>query len=217
MYDIIKVKTSVYLCAFFRRSDSRRRVFQPYGISRRIRKDMKMKKTMMKVGILISLCNGLVLGSVFSSIGMIRSPQGRIMPMGVVTSALLSAVISIIVGLMIPMKSVTDKVHMKLGIDPARQKAPAWFVEGVVGDLIFTPILCTFFIIMNRVQGRIDPHAPIFMVWLKELGLDLLVALPITMVIVPLVRKLAFKIFGAGGAPEGKGEEKEKEKEKEEA
>lgn len=169
---------------------------------------MDMKKTMMKVGILISLCNGLVLGTVFSIIGMSKSPQG-IIPMGVVTSALLSAVISIIIGLIIPMKIVSDKVHAKLGINPARQKALAWFVEGIVGDLIFTPILCTVFVIMNIVQGHIDPHAPKFMVWLKELGLDLLVALPITLIIVPLVRKLAFKIFGVNGAASAEAEEEE--------
>ena len=163
---------------------------------------MDIKKTMMKVSILISLCNGLVLGTVFSSIGMAGSPQG-IIPMGVVTSALLSAVISIIVGLIIPMKVVTEKVNMKLGINPARQKALAWFVEGLVGDLIFTPILCTFFVVKNIIDGHIPPQAPKFMVWLKELGLDLLVALPVTMIIVPLVRKLAFRIFGvSGGKPE---------------
>lgn len=167
---------------------------------------MDMKKTMMKVGALISLCNGIVLGTLFSIIGMSKSPQG-IMPMGVVTSALLSAVLSVVIGLLIPMKNLSEKAEMKLGIDPARQKALAWLVEGVIGDLIFTPILCTFFIIMNRVQGRIDPHAPIVMVWLKELGLDLLIALPVNLLIVPLVRKPAFRLFGVSGSPKDEGEE----------
>ncbi|MCR5121316.1 MAG: hypothetical protein K6B74_02725 [Ruminococcus sp.] len=164
---------------------------------------MDMKKTMMKVGIMISLANGIVLGALFSSIGMAKSPAG-IIPMGVLTSVLLSAVISVIVGLIIPMKIVTEKVNAKLGIDPARQKALACFVEGLVGDFIFTPILCTFFVFKNYFQHNLPPQVPIVPYWLKELGLDLLIALPITMIIVPLVRKQAFKILGvpAGRPPQ---------------
>ena len=158
---------------------------------------MDMRKQMMKVGMIISLGNGLVLGSLFSAIGMANSPSG-IIPMGVVTSALLSAVISIIIGLIVPMGLVSQKVTTKLGINPARQKFLGVLVEGIVGDLIFTPILCTFFVVKNFMQGLIPPQVPKFPFWLKELGLDLLVALPVTMIIVPLLRKLAFKMFHIG-------------------
>lgn len=164
---------------------------------------MDMKKTMIKVGIMISLVNGIVLGALFSSIGMAKSPSG-IIPMGVVTSVLLSSVISVIVGFIIPMKTVTEKVNAKLGIEPGQKKALAVLAEGLVGDIIFTPILCSFFVFKNYFQGKLPPQVPIVPYWLKELGLDLLIALPITMIIVPLVRNLALKMFGvpAGKPPQ---------------
>ena len=160
---------------------------------------MEIKKTMMKAGILISLANGLVLGAVFSAIGMSRSPDG-IEPAGVVTSALISAAISAVIGLIIPMKNVTEKVRSKLGIDPRRQRYAAWLIEGITGDLIFTPILCTFFVFMNYFRHKLPPQVPVVPFWLKELGIDLLIALPITMITVPLVRKLTFRLLGIPGS-----------------
>ncbi|MBP5493078.1 MAG: hypothetical protein J6Y08_09555 [Clostridiales bacterium] len=158
---------------------------------------MEMKKIMRKVSCLISFGNGLVLGAVFSAIAMARSPQG-IIPMGVITSAILSALLSVIIGLLIPMKNVTDKAYMKCGVNPAKDRIRAALIEGLVGDFIFTPLLCTFFVVKNIIEGRIPEEVPKVIYWLRELGIDLLIALPITMIMVPLLRKLAFKIFKVG-------------------
>ncbi len=151
-----------------------------------------MKDPMIKVGAVISLGNGLILGALFSSLGMLKN--GGIVPVGLIISILISMVISLIVGFLIPPKKVFDTVISLIHADPHKQRYLCAVIEGLVGDIIFTPILCTFFIIKN-----VGIQSPVFLrAWLSGLGTDFLIALPITMLSVPLLRKLAFRIFRIG-------------------
>ena len=142
-----------------------------------------------KVGLTISACVGFLLGTIFTTINMIKT--GEVVPIGILISALSSMIISGVAGLVIPMRTIADTLAQKFHINPAKQRFLYDLVQGVVGDMIFTPILCTFFIIKN-----VGIHNPMFFrIWGSNLIVDFLIALPLTMIFVPLFKKFAAAIF----------------------
>lgn len=146
-------------------------------------------KITRKIGIVISAQMGLVLGMVFTTISMAR--QGTIVPIGIVISGLMSMVISAIWGGIISMKDLNDKIVRKFRLNPAKQKFLCSLLEALVGDICFTPLLCTFFIIKN-----VGVHNPMFMkIWLSTLLIDFLICIPLNLIFCPLFRRIAFKIF----------------------
>jgi hypothetical protein len=142
-----------------------------------------------KVGLTISACVGFLLGAIFTTINMVK--MGNVIPIGILISALSSMIISAIVGFIVPMRDIADGLAEKLKINPSQQRFLYNLVQGIVGDLIFTPILCTFFVIKN-----VGIHNPMILQILgMNLLIDFLVALPLTMIFVPLFKKLASALF----------------------
>lgn len=150
-------------------------------------------KVSRKIGIVISLQMGFVMGTTFTLLSMIK--QGgvhAIVPMGVIVSALLSMIISGVWGGIISMKDISEYISRKINLNPVKQKFAYNLLEAVVGDLCFTPLLCTFFVIKN-----VGIHNPMFMkIWLSTLALDLLITIPLNLIFVPIFKKVASKIFG---------------------
>ena len=146
-------------------------------------------KITRKIGIVISVQMGFVMGAVFTTISMIKT--GNIVPIGIIISALISMVISGVWGGIISMKDLTEGAARKLQINPARQKLKYNFIEALIGDLFFTPILCTFFVIKN-----VGVHNPIFVRALfSTMLIDILICIPLNMIFCPLFKKVASKIF----------------------
>lgn len=148
---------------------------------------MKIAK---KIGIVVSLQMGLVMGAVFTTISMVQND--KIIPVGIVISALISAVISGILGSVISMKTLAEGSARLLHINPAKHHFLYNFVEAIIGAIVFTPVLCTFFIIKNV---GID-HPMFIKIWLSSLLLDFLVCIPLNFIFCPIFKKIAGKIFG---------------------
>ena len=146
-------------------------------------------KITRKTGIVISMQMGFVMGTVFTLISMIKT--GNIVPIGIIVSALISMIISGVWGGIISMKDLSEGVARKLQINPARQKLKYTFIEAIIGDICFTPILCTFFVIKN-----VGVHNPIFAkALISTLLIDFIICLPLNMVFCPLFKKVASKVF----------------------
>lgn len=146
-----------------------------------------------KISIVISLFMGAVMGAVFTLMSMLKT--GNVIPIGIVVSALISMALSIIIGFIIPMKEVSEGLARLFRINPARQKFIYNLLEAVVGDLIFTPFLCTFFIIKN-----VGIHNPVFgKALVSSLIIDFILGIPICFIFCPLFKKLAAKIFHVSG------------------
>ena len=146
-------------------------------------------KITRKIGIIISMQMGFVMGAVFTFISMIKT--GNIVPIGIVISALISMVISGVWGGIISMKDLAEGAARKLQINPARQKLKYTFIEALIGDICFTPILCTFFVIKN-----VGVHNPIFAkALISTMLIDILICIPLNMIFCPLFKKVASKIF----------------------
>lgn len=157
-------------------------------------------KITRKVSLIISLFVGLVLGAVFTTLAMIMSPEGKIIVPGIIISALISMVISGIIGVIVSMKDFTDKIALKFGINPVTAKLKYNLLQALIGDLIFTPILCTFFFIKNALPSMPKnlPVPAYICAWGKTLLLDLAIAYVLTFFLCPLFKKLAAKILKLG-------------------
>lgn len=148
-----------------------------------------MKQKMRRIGALISLQMGLAMGITFSLISMIR--QGHIVPMGIVTSALISMAISTIIGFFIPMKKLSEGTAKFLHCDPTRHKFLYNLIEAIIGALVFVPIIATFFIIMN-----VGIHNPMFVkILLSTLLVDFIVTIPLNLIFCPLFKAVTRKIM----------------------
>ena len=149
-------------------------------------------KISRKIGIIISIQMGFIMGAVFTAISMAK--QGgihAIVPVGVIISALISMVISGVWGGIISMKDLSEGAARLLRINPAKQKIAYNLVEAIVGDIVFTPLLCTFFVVKN-----IGIHNPMFVkIWLSSLVLDFLICIPLNLIFCPIFKKIATKIF----------------------
>lgn len=149
-------------------------------------------KISRKIGIIISLQMGFVMGAVFTAISMAK--QGgihAIVPVGVLSSALMSMLISGVWGSIISMKDLSEGAARLLRINPVKQKFAYNLLEALVGDLVFTPLLCTFFVVKN-----IGIHNPMFVkIWISSLVLDFLICIPLNFIFCPLFKKVAGKIF----------------------
>lgn len=146
-------------------------------------------KISRKIGIVVSLQMGLVMGAVFTLLSMIKT--GQIVPIGIIISALISAVISAVWGGIISMKGLSEGAARLLHINPAKQKFLYNVIESVIGAVMFTPILCTFFVIKN-----VGLDNPMFVkIWLSTLALDMLICLPLNFIFCPLFKKVAGRVF----------------------
>lgn len=147
-------------------------------------------KLSRKIGILISVQMGLIMGATFTTISMIQNK--KVIAIGIVISALISAIISGIIGGIIPMKDISEKTAHILKIDTVKNKILYNLIEAVIGAAIFTPILCSFFVLKN--VGIHNPH--LLQIWMSTLLTDFLVGIPLNCIFCPLFKMTTGKIFG---------------------
>ena len=155
------------------------------------------QKAMKGIMIKMSLLMGVTLSFFLSLTGLLAS--GHFTVPGFIVSFLASTVISLVIGFLIPVKKLGDKAagKMKRGFGRA-------CVESLVSDLIYTPVitLCMTGLAYMKIEGDKPPY---IMMFLKSLGLSMVVGFVLIMIFMPLYLKLLLKGKMPGGRPGGPG------------
>ena len=164
-----------------------------------------MENKMKKVGLTMSMLMGITLSFCLSLTGNIMGSRqsGSFNVPGWLISFVLSTVISIILGFIIPMKKISDSVQSKNGgIGSVRGR----LVDSLVSDLIYTPLL-TLIMVFLAYRGAVAHGAqmPFLPMFLSSLLVSLIVAYIIIFLVSPLFIRLALKINGIQGRPGGPG------------
>ena len=150
------------------------------------------KSKMRLMGALISMLHGLILGIVFSTIGILKS-TGKIIIPAIIVSALISVVITGIIGFFIPIKLVSDKLAEKMKVTPEQKDFGLKYslIQALVGDTLFTPLMVFVFIAKNVGLGN-----PAFgMAFLSSLLLDYVIAYVICFLLAPIVGKIMSSVM----------------------
>ncbi|MBE6854869.1 MAG: hypothetical protein E7501_04350 [Ruminococcus sp.] len=100
---------------------------------------------MKKIGLLMSVCMGLIMSFSLSLTGNLMS--GRFAVPTFLLSFLCSFVLSLLIGLCVPMKPLCDKICRKFHAPP--QTIQSRVLSAVVSSLIYTPLLTTVMVFMN--------------------------------------------------------------------
>ena len=178
-------------------------------------KDLQtMEKIMRKKGILMSVFMGAVMGLVFTIFAQIKN-QGQIIPIGLITSIIISMVICFVIGLVIPVKKVTQEACKFFKITSDKKPAVAG-ASAFVFNLIFTPLNCcinmwygmsmsltdvppTVENIFQRMVfcAKLDFFIPAL---LSTLLIDLIIGFFITLFASPVINKLTDSICGINRA-----------------
>lgn len=157
---------------------------------------MNMKKIVTQMNILM----GVTLSFFLSLIGNLRADRFTLL--GFLVSFLVSAAISMLIGLAVPVKPLTDKLEAKLGIAP--RSLGAKFFDPLVSDVIYTPVITVVMTLIAYKQatshGAQIPLAPML---ISSVLISLLVGYVLIFICMPLYLKLVFKWNHIEGSPAG--------------
>lgn len=156
-----------------------------------------MEKKMKKIGLLMNLCMGITLSFFLSLAGTLTSGHFAV-PEWLISFGI-SAVISIIIGFIVPMKKINDAIEKRPGCEPG--KLTTRLVESAISDLIYTPILSLCMVIFAR--SRALAHGaqlpPFLIMYAKSLLATLVVGFFLILVFTPIFLKILLKKNGIGG------------------
>lgn len=146
-----------------------------------------------KMGILVSMQMGILMGSTFTFMSMMR--QGGIhavQPIGILISALISMVMSGVIGAILPVKEISEKIGKKV-LKKESTRSFGWkLIEALVGAVIYTPILCTFFVLKN-----VGIHNPmIVQILFSTMAIDFVVCIFLSLIFTQPIVRLTGKLFG---------------------
>ena len=148
---------------------------------------------MKKIGRQISIRMGIVLSFFLSLVGNLAS--GHFALPGWLISFVISTMVSLIIGFLVPMKNVTEGASRKLGLQPGRIGTRC--VESLVSDLIYTPIITllmvAFAYFMAVRQGARLHFLPMF---LSSLGLCMIVGFVLIFLLQPIIMRRVFRSNG---------------------
>ena len=152
-----------------------------------------MEEKMKKVGIQMSLLMGTTLSFCLSLVGILSS--GRFTLIGFLISFVVSLVISLIIGFLVPMKKVNDGICGKLKLQPG--KLSTRFVESLISDLIYTPII-TFLMVFMAYKQATSQGAPLVFLpmFLRSLLISMIVGYVLIFICMPLFIKMVMKKNG---------------------
>lgn len=133
-----------------------------------------MKKIIFYKCVMMSAGMGLLMGLVFSIINQLKQ-NGAIQPIGILISMGISLIVSVIIGMIINMKKISDTVLGKwchLDTFDRKKKVFYYIGESIIGSIIFTPANLFFNelygIYMNmKMQGTFPPFATDFVSRIK--------------------------------------------------
>lgn len=107
---------------------------------------------MKKIGLIMSVCMGLIMSFSLSLTGNLMS--GRFAVPTFLLSFVCSFSLSLLIGLCIPMKPLCDKVCRKFNAPP--QTIKARILSALVSSLIYTPLLTTVMVFMNTTMAGVS-------------------------------------------------------------
>lgn len=151
---------------------------------------------MKKIGREMSLLMGVTLSFFLSLTGLLAA--GKFSVVGWLISFVLSTIISLIIGFLIPMKKVTDGVNNKLGLKPGKLSTRC--MESLISDLIYTPIITFAMVFMAykkaTAHGAKIPFAGMF---IESLLICFVVGFVLIFIFMPVFMKIVLKKNGIGG------------------
>ena len=157
----------------------------------------------------MSLLMGVTMSFCLSLTGILTSGEGfQLMPF--IISFLASTVISIIIGLVVPMRKLEAGAVKAMKLK--ERSLPANLVSAFISDLIYTPVITLAMIVLVRKMAMKMSHGhaqlpPFAVMFIKSLIISFIVAYIIILIVTPIYMKLSFKLAGvnpAGGPPADK-------------
>ena len=153
-----------------------------------------MKEKMKKSGLIMSTLMALVMSFFLSLINNLLS--GKFSFLLFLITLLISFVISFIIGLVVPMPLISMGIAKKM---KGSRAVP--FVDALVSDLIYTPIITLVMIISVRLLVPVLSGAsadkvgfpPFIIMFLRSLALCLVIGYVLILIFTPLIKKVAFK------------------------
>ena len=153
-------------------------------------------KVMKKVGMTMSAFMGITMSFFLSLTGTITS--GHFTVPAWLISFVISAVISLIIGFVVPMKKVNDKVVGAFKLSPFSFAGNC--LSSFVSDLIYTPIL-TFCMVFFAYKSAIAHGAPaesmnLGRMFISSFLICFVVGFILIIILMPIFLKLAMKMYG---------------------
>ncbi|MBO4218072.1 MAG: hypothetical protein J5887_01000 [Erysipelotrichaceae bacterium] len=154
---------------------------------------------MKKAGLKMSVLMGAAMSTVLSLVGMLSS--GKFTLKGYLLNVLISFFISFLLGLIVPIRKLSDRLTGRLNLPPGSVKAR--LAEALVSDAVYTPLMTTVMVYLAYRQAVAHGARISFLpMWLPSMGISLLVAFVLAYALSPLMMKIAFR--GMRGS-QGKG------------
>ena len=154
--------------------------------------ELELKEKMESVGPMVGIMTGVSLSLVLSILGPIASGHFHIVAF--LVSFLCSSVLSIIIGLFIPVKGIADTVCKKAGAD--LKKIGGRLLWSLMANLLFTPIISFFMVLMAYVRNsHLDSSISFHVMFVKNLLVSLPVGLIVVVIAMPFLHKMAYKVL----------------------
>ena len=145
---------------------------------------------MRKAGMKMSLLMEGTMSFVLSLIGMLSA--GKFTPAGFLKSFLISFAISLVLGMLVPMKKISDGLIKKFSLKPGTLKAR--LLEALVSDVVYSPVMTFIMVYMAYSQatahGAKIPFGPML---LKSECISFVAAFILSFILTPLYTRLVFK------------------------
>jgi len=146
----------------------------------------------------MNICMGIAMSFVLTLVGSLSSGHFRFQSF--IMSLLLSSVISIMLGFVIPVGKINRSINEKFGTGGHGIKAR--IINSLIADIIYTPILTYimvgFSLIIMTKNIDVEVEVPFFSTFWKSLKLCFLVGFVVVFLIQPVIFKWLMRKEGAG-------------------
>ena len=148
------------------------------------------------IGRIIGGATGIMMSFFLSLYGTISS--GHFTIVGFLVSFLFSSVVSIIIGIFVPMKKINDTAVTKANLTPGSIGARC--LESFIGDCIFTPIMTTLMVFMAYKRAAKFSPEPIHFAPLlvRQLIACFIIGFVLLLIFSPLIQKVVIKTYMEG-------------------
>ena len=143
------------------------------------------KKAQIRMGLMM----GAAMSFTLSLIGMLSSGQFTVP--GFLLNVAISFVISFVLGLIVPVKKISNSLVEKLGLE--KGSLGARMADTLVSDLAMSPVMTFIMVGVAYLQARSHGAPVVFgQMYLKALGISLVGAYIMIFLVSPVFEKIAF-------------------------
>lgn len=144
------------------------------------------------VGTMVGVLMGLMISFVLSIVGPLRS--GHFTVVSMLVSFLCSSIISVLIGIFVPIKGITDGACSVMKLNP--QKLIGRIVSAFISDLIFTPLVTFLMVLMNYKRAKnADINLSFGRMYFGNLVMSFIIAFFLILIFLPLIIKLSISIL----------------------